>query len=75
MGTGKGTSVLEIIKLFESISGLKLNYEIGPRRNGDVPISYANPTKAERELGWKANLSLKEALSSAWDWEKKINNL
>ena len=75
LGTGKGTSVLEIIKLFESISGLKLNYEIGPRRNGDVPISYANPAKAERDLGWKANLSLKEALSSAWNWEKKINNL
>ncbi len=52
-----------------------MNYEIGPRRNGDVPVSYANPAKAERELGWKANLSLKEALSSAWDWEKKNNNL
>ena len=75
LGTGKGTSVFEIIKLFESVSGLKLNYEIGSRREGDVPISYANPAKAERELGWKANLSLKEGLSSAWDWEKRINNL
>ena len=71
----EGTSVFEIIKLFESVSGLKLNYEIGSRREGDVPISYANPAKAERELGWKANLSLKEGLSSAWDWEKRINNL
>ena len=75
LGTGKGTSVFEIIKLFESVSGLKLNYEIGSRREGDVPISYANPAKAERELGWKANLSLKEGLRSAWDWEKRINNL
>ena len=63
-----------MIKLFESISGLKLNYEIGPRRNGDVPISYANPDKAKSGLGWKSNLSIKEALTSAWEWEKKINN-
>tara|TARA_B100000131_G_C18109469_1_gene609151 strand:- start:1062 stop:2081 length:1020 start_codon:yes stop_codon:yes gene_type:complete len=74
LGTGNGTSVFELIKLFESISGLKLNYEIGPRRNGDVPISYANPDKAKSGLGWKSNLSIKEALTSAWEWEKKINN-
>ena len=60
-----------MIKLFESISGLKLNYEIGPRRNGDVPISYANPDKA-KVIRVKSNLSIKEALTSAWEWEKRL---
>ncbi len=75
LGTGNGISVFEVIETFESITGVKLNYEVGPRRDGDVPVSYANPAKAEKELGWKANHSLKQALSSAWDWEKKIRNL
>jgi len=72
LGTGNGTSVFDMIKIFESVSSMKLNYEIGLRRDGDVPVSYADPTKAKNQLGWKAQLSLEQALSSAWDWEKKL---
>ena len=75
LGTGRGNTVLEVIKTFEKISGLSLNYEISTRRKGDIIEAYADTTKANKVLGWKAELSLEEALVSAWRWEKKIRKL
>ena len=75
LGTGRGNTVLEVIKTFEKISGLSLNYEISTRRKGDIIEAYADTTKANKVLGWKAELSLEEALISAWRWEKKIRKL
>ena len=75
LGTGRGNTVLEVIKTFEKISGLSLNYEISTRRKGDIIKAYADTTKANKDLGWKAELSLEEALISAWRWEKKIRKL
>lgn len=74
IGTGKGSSVLEVITAFENVSGQKLNYKIVNRRVGDVIAAYADTTKANNVLGWKAELSLKDALLSAWKWENKISN-
>jgi UDP-glucose 4-epimerase len=74
LGTGTGSSVLEVINSFEKISGQKLPYKIVPRRSGDVIMAYANTDKANDVLGWKAKLSLEEALSSAWKWEQKIRS-
>ena len=71
LGTGTGSSVLEVITAFEKVSGLKLPYKIVPRRAGDVITAYANSDKANNVLGWKAALSLEEALASAWKWEQK----
>ena len=75
LGTGRGNTVLEVIKTFEKISSLSLNYEISTRRKGDIIKAYADTTKANKVLGWKAELSLEEALVSAWRWEKKIRKL
>jgi UDP-glucose 4-epimerase len=75
LGTGKGTSVLEIIKTFEEVNNLKLNYEIGPRREGDVEQIYANATKSKEVLGWECQFSLKDALKHSWEWEQGIENL
>ena len=75
LGTGRGNTVMEVIKTFEKISGLSLNYEITTRRKGDIIKAYADTTKANKVLGWKAELSLEEALISAWRWEKKIRKL
>ena len=72
IGTGKGSSVLEVISAFEKISNQKLNYKIVDRREGDVVAAFADTTKANTVLGWKAKSSLEEALLSAWEWEKKI---
>lgn len=69
VGTGKGTSVLEVIKTFEKVNNLKLNYKIVDRRPGDVMASYADTTTANRELNWKTEKSLEEALASAWKWQ------
>ena len=66
---------MEVIKTFEKISGQSLNYEISPRRKGDITAAYADTTKANKVLGWEAELSLEEALGSAWNWEKKIREL
>ena len=71
IGTGKGSSVLDIIKTFEEVSGRKLNYKIVKRRDGDIPSAYASTSKANEVLGWKSKLSIKEALNSAWKWEQK----
>ena len=72
LGTGKGNSVLEVIKTFESVTGEKLNYEIGPRRSGDVEQVYASVDKSNEVLGWKAELDLAQALKDAWNWQKTL---
>ncbi len=74
LGTGAGSSVLEVIKSFEKVSGVKLNYTIGPRRTGDVIAAYADTQKAEKVLGWKAEQTLDQAIASAWAWEQKIRS-
>ena len=74
LGTGTGSSVLEVIKAFEKVSGQKLNYQIVGRREGDITSAYANTDKANSVLGWKTQLSLEDALSSAWKWEQKIRS-
>ncbi|MFW5878146.1 MAG: UDP-glucose 4-epimerase GalE, partial [bacterium] len=71
LGTGKGNSVLEVIKTFEKATGQKLNYKIAGRREGDVEKVYADTRYANAELGWKAEKGLEETLLSAWNWEKK----
>lgn len=71
LGTGMGNSVLEMIQAFESATGEDLPYRMAPRREGDVVAAYADTQKANKVLGWKAKRSLEEALSSAWDWEKR----
>ncbi len=74
LGTGTGSSVLEVIQAFEKVSGKKLNYQIVGRREGDVVTAYANTDKAHNVLGWKTQSSLEEALASAWKWEQKIRS-
>ncbi|WP_421810800.1 UDP-glucose 4-epimerase GalE [Flagellimonas sp.] len=74
LGTGKGSSVLEVIQSFERVSGKSLNYKIEDRRSGDVVQAYANTQKANEVLGWKAKSTLDEAMKSAWDWECKIRS-
>ncbi|WP_350292742.1 UDP-glucose 4-epimerase GalE [uncultured Croceitalea sp.] len=74
LGTGTGSSVLEVIKSFERVSGKKLNYKIVRRRAGDVIEAYADTTKANAVLGWRAESTLDEAMKSAWDWEQKIRS-
>lgn len=70
VGTGKGSSVLEVIRAFEEVSGKKLNYRTVDRREGDITAAYADTSLANRELGWKAELDLKDALRAAWKWQK-----
>lgn len=72
IGTGKGSSVMEVIKSFEKVSGQKLNYKIAPRRTGDVIQAYADTTKSNVELGWKAKLTLDDAMLSAWKWQMSL---
>jgi UDP-glucose 4-epimerase len=72
LGSGNGVTVLEAIKSFEKISGVALNYSIGPRRPGDVIAIYANNDLARRQLGWQPKYSLQEMMSTAWRWEQKI---
>ena len=74
LGTGKGSSVLDVITAFEKVSGKKLNYKIVDRRAGDITSAYANTDKANNILGWKAELTLEDALASAWKWEQKIRS-
>ncbi|ANW96582.1 UDP-glucose 4-epimerase [Wenyingzhuangia fucanilytica] len=71
VGTGTGSSVLEVINAFESANGVKLNYKIVDRRAGDITAAYADTTIANKELNWKTELSLETALKSAWEWQKK----
>jgi len=72
LGTGNGVTVLEAITAFEKVSGVKLNYQIGPRRPGDIVAIFANNEKAINELGWTIQYGLDEMMKTAWDWELKI---
>ncbi len=72
LGTGTGVSVLEAIKSFEDVSGIKINYKITGRRAGDIEKIWADPSFANKELGWKTLSSLDEAMRTAWEWEKNI---
>ncbi len=74
LGTGTGSSVLEVIQSFERVSGEKLNYRIAPRREGDVIQAYADTKKANEVLGWSAKSTLDDAMKSAWEWEKKVRS-
>ncbi len=74
LGTGNGVTVLEAIKAFEKISGVKLNYELGPRRPGDVIAIYANNTKAREELGWVATTGIEDMMRTAWQWEVALRD-
>jgi UDP-glucose 4-epimerase len=74
LGTGKGSSVLEVVLSFERVSGKKLNYKIVGRREGDIISAYADTNKANKELGWKAQLTLDDAMRSAWKWEQVVRN-
>lgn len=69
VGTGKGSSVLDVIKAFEKVSNKKLNYKIVGRREGDITSAYADTSFANKELGWKTKLDLEDALASAWKWQ------
>ena len=75
LGTGKGSSVLEVIQSFEKVSGSKLPYRIADRREGDVIQAFADTEKANNVLGWKSKYGLDDALASAWAWERKLRNL
>ena len=72
LGSGDGTTVLEAINTFEAVSGVKLNYEIGPRRNGDVVAIYANNEYAVKSLGWQLQYNIADMMRTAWAWELKI---
>ena len=74
LGTGSGTSVLEIIKAFSKACGRDLPYEIKPRRTGDIAACYADCSKAERELGWRAELSIEQACADSWRWQSQNPN-
>lgn len=71
LGTGKGCSVLELVNKFEKVAGIKLNYVIGPRRDGDLPVCFADTSKAERELGFKAMYDINRMCRDSWRWQTK----
>ena len=72
LGTGKGNSVLEVIKSFEKVTGEKVNYKLVDRREGDITAAYADTSIANTELGWKTELTLDDALLSAWKWQQTL---
>ena len=74
LGTGTGYSVLDIVKNFEEANGVKIPYEIKPRRPGDIATCYADASKAEKELGWKAELGIREMCEDSWRWQKNNPN-
>ncbi|MFA5618808.1 MAG: UDP-glucose 4-epimerase GalE [Weeksellaceae bacterium] len=73
LGTGIGSTVLEVVQTFESVNDLKLNYKIVGRRAGDITEAYADNTKAAKELGWEPETSLEESMRTAWKWQKTLN--
>ena len=75
LGTGRGLSVLEIVKTFMQVTGVKIPYQIVGRREGDIEQVWANPEKANKVLGWKAETPVGDVLLSAWNWEKKLRSL
>lgn len=74
LGTGKGYSVLDVVKAFEKASGVKIPYKIGPRRDGDIATCYSDPNKAYKELGWKAERDIEEMCEDSWRWQKQNPN-
>ncbi|MCQ2485926.1 MAG: UDP-glucose 4-epimerase GalE [Clostridia bacterium] len=70
LGTGKGYSVLDIVNAFEKASGVKVNYKIAPRREGDLATCYSDPTKAYEELGWRAERGIEKMCEDSWRWQK-----
>ena len=74
LGTGNGYSVLDMIRAFEEVNGVKIPYVIDDRRSGDIGICYSNPGKAAEALGWKAERGIKEMVRDAWNWQKKNPN-
>ena len=75
LGTGNGLSVLEIVRCFEKVTGVKLNYKIVGRRDGDIEKIWADTSLANEELGWKAEKTLEETLISAWKWEQNVRGI
>ncbi len=75
LGTGTGTSVLEMIRTFHKVTGISINYKIVDRREGDIEKVWADTRFANEELGWKATRTLEETLSSAWNWEKNLRGI
>jgi UDP-glucose 4-epimerase len=73
LGTGKGYTVMEVIRTFEKVSGLKLDYRFTERRKGDIEKVWADTSLANSELGWKAELGLEEMMKSAWEWELSLS--
>jgi UDP-glucose 4-epimerase len=73
LGTGVAVSVLELIQKFQSVTGVKVNYTIGPRRSGDVEKTYADPQKINNAMGWSTKYTVDQALAHAWNWEKKLS--
>lgn len=74
LGTGQGSSVLEVVQAFESANDVQVPYQICERRAGDITIAYANADKAERELNWKSETTLEEALRTTWQWQKYLES-
>ena len=75
VGTGRAVSVFELVKTFERVNNLKLNYKVAPRRAGDVVAVWADTTLANKELNWHAERTLEQTLKSAWEWEKRVRNI
>ena len=71
LGTGQGTSVLDLLQSFQRVNGLKIPYTMAPRRDGDIAECYADVSKARRLLGWKAEKSLDDMCRDSWNWTKK----
>ena len=71
LGTGTGYSVLDMVKAFEAANDLHIPYEIAPRRSGDLPFLYSDPTKSEKVLGWKAEKTLEDMCRDAWNWQRQ----
>lgn len=74
LGTGKGSSVLDIIKTFEEVNHLKVNYRFAPRRDGDITQAYADASLAREKLGWVAEVPLSETLKNSWKWQQALDN-
>ncbi len=75
VGTGEGNTVLQLITAFERVNNLKLNYELGPRRPGDVEKIYGEVTKAAKLMNWRTEKTLEDSMRDAWRWEKKVRGI
>jgi UDP-glucose 4-epimerase len=74
LGTGRGTSVFELVKAFEKVNNIRISYVVGPRRDGDIDANYANCDKALKEIGWEANMTIEDCCRDAWNWQKNNPN-